>query len=151
MAVRLAWHASGTFDKNDNTGGSNGATMRFEPESTDGANAVSYFSLTILHLWSRPLIGFSRFLGLGYHEKHVKRNWRSLHRRYLVPCWSLRCWIHWWTSCSCCHWKSWPPWWFKMPVRQFSMILFFSYDLAQCSLSLVAYIFTQSSFSMLQY
>jgi catalase (peroxidase I) len=39
MAVRLAWHASGTFDKNDNTGGSNGATMRFAPESTDGANA----------------------------------------------------------------------------------------------------------------
>jgi catalase (peroxidase I) len=40
MAVRLAWHASGTFDKNDNTGGSNGATMRFEPESTDDANKV---------------------------------------------------------------------------------------------------------------
>jgi len=39
MAVRLAWHASGTYDKNDNTGGSDGATMRFEPESTDGANA----------------------------------------------------------------------------------------------------------------
>ena len=42
MAVRLAWHASGTFDKSDttaNNGGSDGATMRFEPESTDGANA----------------------------------------------------------------------------------------------------------------
>lgn len=26
--VRLAWHASGTYDKNTNTGGSNGATMR---------------------------------------------------------------------------------------------------------------------------
>ena len=61
MAVRLAWHASGTFDKNnkdDNndvikdpsdgesddkgrskSGGSDGATMRFEPELTDGANA----------------------------------------------------------------------------------------------------------------
>ena len=28
VLVRLAWHTSGTFDKNTNTGGSNGATMR---------------------------------------------------------------------------------------------------------------------------
>ena len=28
VLVRLAWHASGTYDKNDNTGGSNYATMR---------------------------------------------------------------------------------------------------------------------------
>mmetsp|Transcript_27357 Transcript_27357/g.42058 ORF Transcript_27357/g.42058 Transcript_27357/m.42058 type:complete len:416 (+) Transcript_27357:54-1301(+) len=39
MGVRLAWHSSGTFDKKDGSGGSNGATMRFAPESTDGANA----------------------------------------------------------------------------------------------------------------
>jgi len=39
IAVRLAWHASGTFDKNDSTGGSNGATMRYAPESADDANA----------------------------------------------------------------------------------------------------------------
>lgn len=39
MAVRLAWHAAGTFQASDNTGGSDGATMRFEPESTDDANA----------------------------------------------------------------------------------------------------------------
>ena len=32
---RLAWHASGTFDKNDGSGGSNGAGMRFEPESSE--------------------------------------------------------------------------------------------------------------------
>jgi len=37
--VRLAWHASGTYDKTSNHGGSEGGTMRFEPESTDGANA----------------------------------------------------------------------------------------------------------------
>ena len=38
----MAWHASGTYDKSDTSsksGGSDGATMRFEPESTDGANA----------------------------------------------------------------------------------------------------------------
>ncbi|KAI8903312.1 heme peroxidase [Gorgonomyces haynaldii] len=39
VLVRLAWHASGTYDKKTRTGGSNGATMRFHPESTDGANA----------------------------------------------------------------------------------------------------------------
>jgi len=39
MVIRLAWHAAGTYDKGDNSGGSNGATMRFAPESTDPANA----------------------------------------------------------------------------------------------------------------
>lgn len=39
MVVRLAWHSSGTFDKNDSTGGSDGATMRFSPEKDDDANA----------------------------------------------------------------------------------------------------------------
>jgi catalase (peroxidase I) len=31
--VRLAWHASGTYSKEDGTGGSNGAHMRMSPES----------------------------------------------------------------------------------------------------------------------
>ena len=41
FTIRLAWHASGTYDKdaNEQCGGSNGATMRFEPEISDGANA----------------------------------------------------------------------------------------------------------------
>jgi len=37
--VRLAWHTSGTFCAKTKTGGSTGATMRFEPEFCDGANA----------------------------------------------------------------------------------------------------------------
>ncbi|KAJ2759564.1 heme peroxidase [Coemansia sp. BCRC 34490] len=37
--VRLAWHSSGTFDKMTKTGGSDGATIRFAPESNHGANA----------------------------------------------------------------------------------------------------------------
>jgi len=37
--VRLAWHASGTYDKNTKDGGSNRGTMRFDPEASHGANA----------------------------------------------------------------------------------------------------------------
>lgn len=39
VLVRLGWHASGTYDKETKTGGSNGATMRFDPERDHGANA----------------------------------------------------------------------------------------------------------------
>jgi len=38
VLLRLAWHSSGTYDKETNTGGSNYATMRFQPESLHGAN-----------------------------------------------------------------------------------------------------------------
>ncbi|KAF9190953.1 heme peroxidase [Haplosporangium sp. Z 767] len=37
--LRLAWHASGTYDINAKDGGSNSATMRFKPEAGHGANA----------------------------------------------------------------------------------------------------------------
>lgn len=39
VLVRLAWHASGTYDAKTKTGGSNGATMRFSGEANDPANA----------------------------------------------------------------------------------------------------------------
>jgi len=42
--VRLAWHASGTFDKNTKKGGSEGALMRFKPEKDWGANAGLAFA-----------------------------------------------------------------------------------------------------------
>jgi len=37
--IRLAWHSAGTFCKQSQTGGSNGATMRFHDEASWGANA----------------------------------------------------------------------------------------------------------------
>ncbi|PWN48218.1 heme peroxidase [Violaceomyces palustris] len=39
VLVRLAWHASGTYCKESDTGGSNGAGMRYEAEGGDPANA----------------------------------------------------------------------------------------------------------------
>merc|ERR1712070_1158291 len=39
LLIRFAWHLSGTYDKDTKTGGSNGATMRFEGEANDPENA----------------------------------------------------------------------------------------------------------------
>ncbi|CAH0056168.1 unnamed protein product [Clonostachys solani] len=39
ILVRLAWHASGTYDARTDSGGSNGATMRFHPECSHEANS----------------------------------------------------------------------------------------------------------------
>lgn len=39
ITMRHAWHMAGTFDKSDNTGGTDGATIRFSPEKDDAANA----------------------------------------------------------------------------------------------------------------
>lgn len=50
VILRLAWHASGTYDKNDGTGGSNYATMRFANESGHGGNAGLVSSISRL-LW----------------------------------------------------------------------------------------------------
>ena len=48
VLVRLAWHAAGTYDKATNSGGSDGATMRFAPESDHGANAGLAVARTLL-------------------------------------------------------------------------------------------------------
>ena len=49
IACRVAWHASGTFDARDGSGGSDGGTMRFEPERSDPANAGLGIVRDMLH------------------------------------------------------------------------------------------------------
>ena len=39
VLVRLAWHSAGTYDVDSDSGGSNGAGMRYEAEGGDPANA----------------------------------------------------------------------------------------------------------------
>jgi len=66
LLLRLSWHASGTYDKNDGTGGSgSGAMMRWPPEANWAANAgldvardlleplkAKYTNISYSDLWS---------------------------------------------------------------------------------------------------
>ncbi|EEH41216.1 cytochrome c peroxidase [Paracoccidioides lutzii Pb01] len=59
--VRLAWHASGTYDKETDTGGSNGAGMRYEGEGGDPANTGLEYARSFLEPVKRrhPWITYS--------------------------------------------------------------------------------------------
>ena len=48
ILVRLAWHSSGTYCKHSSTGGSNGATMRFQKEMSDPDNGGLKIALSFL-------------------------------------------------------------------------------------------------------
>jgi catalase (peroxidase I) len=48
LFVRLSSHASGTYDRKTGSGGSAGATMRFEPEADHEANAGLKFARDLL-------------------------------------------------------------------------------------------------------
>ena len=67
VLVRLAWHASGTYCTKTKTGGSNGASMRFEPESKHGANAGLEVARDLLEPVKKqfPWISYSDLWTLG--------------------------------------------------------------------------------------
>lgn len=48
VLVRLAWHSAGTYDNDTDTGGSNGAGMRYEAEGGDPANAGLQYARVFL-------------------------------------------------------------------------------------------------------
>jgi cytochrome c peroxidase len=48
LLVRLAWHCAGSYSKHDKTGGSQGAGMRFPPESDHGGNAGLHIARNLL-------------------------------------------------------------------------------------------------------
>jgi len=83
ILVRLAWHASGTYDKKTNTGGSDGATMRYEPESKWGANAGLHYAREKLEAIKKkyPGITYADLWSLAgvvaiEHMNGPKINWR---------------------------------------------------------------------------
>jgi len=65
LAVRGAWHASGTYSKYDKTGGSNGGRIRFAPESKWGANAGLDLFVKLLE----PIK--ARFPGITYADLYT--------------------------------------------------------------------------------
>ena len=72
VLLRLAWHASGTYDKETKTGGSNGATMRFSPESDHGANA----GLKAARDFLEPVKGTPPLFSDITHPMHpISREW----------------------------------------------------------------------------
>jgi catalase (peroxidase I) len=63
LFVRLSTHASGTYDRKTQTGGSPGATMRFEPEAAHKANAGLKFARDLLEpvKTAYPDVSYSNF------------------------------------------------------------------------------------------
>lgn len=57
--IRLGWHASGTYNIHDKTGGSDGATMRFQPEAGHGANAGLHVARQALEVVKKEFPGIS--------------------------------------------------------------------------------------------
>lgn len=52
--MRLAWHSSGTYNKEDGSGGSNGGTMRFRPEAEHSANNGLQYARDLLEKYIKP-------------------------------------------------------------------------------------------------
>jgi cytochrome c peroxidase len=66
--VRLGWHASGTYDKMTNTGGSNGGTIHFKEELAHGANA----GLDTAQSWLEPIYKkYNKAADLSYADLYT--------------------------------------------------------------------------------
>lgn len=72
--VRLAWHASGTYNQFDNNGGSNGATMRFSPEKDWDANAGLGLARDRLESVKKQFPGECRTCAGGREEELLMEN-----------------------------------------------------------------------------
>ena len=66
--VRLAWHSSGTYDKESKTGGSYGGTIRFQSELAHGGNAG--LGVTAVQ-WLEPLHEKYSSSGLSYADLYT--------------------------------------------------------------------------------
>ena len=103
VLLRLAWHASGTYDKETGTGGSNGATMRFNPEGGHGANAglqaardflepVKGVYFTQAQLEHCELIISYRKIPVDYLLRPLDPRWRRCNPRDARPDHPIQAW-----------------------------------------------------------
>ena len=97
LFVRLAWHASGTYDPSSTIiGGSYGATMRFEPESSDGANnglgpardrlemiKTKYPWISYGDLWTLAAVVSIRDMGTHMHMRTRARVYTQIGRAHV--------------------------------------------------------------------
>lgn len=85
--VRLAWHASGTYDKESHSGGSDGATMRFEPESNHGANGGLHIAREALEPVKKlfPQISYVTYIRI-YPISPFFNFWYHFQVHYLTDC-----------------------------------------------------------------
>ena len=66
--IRLAWHSSGTYDKETGTGGSGGGTIRFKDELAHGGNAG--LAKTAVP-WLEPIHAKYAKAGLSYADLYT--------------------------------------------------------------------------------
>jgi len=74
ILIRLAWHSSATYSRYDNTGGSNGASMRFSPELEDPGNAGLENARDLL----QPIYNKYAHMGLSYSDLWIFAAYVSL-------------------------------------------------------------------------
>ncbi|KAK5074313.1 hypothetical protein LTR51_004900 [Lithohypha guttulata] len=67
VLVRLAWHSAGTYCSATNTGGSNGAGMRYEKEGGDEANAGLQHARAFLE----PIKKRFPFITMGFNDQEI--------------------------------------------------------------------------------
>ena len=72
LFIRLAWHCAGSYSKYDKTGGSQGAGMRFPPESQHGGNAGLHLARNLLEPIKK------KYPGLTYADLYTLAGMRKL-------------------------------------------------------------------------
>jgi hypothetical protein len=91
--VRLAWHQAGSYDKATGTGGSNGCTIRFNPEAGFGANAGTCTPRAIRVFPIVSCLCYAASQALALHGPVWRKSKRSFQRYRTRTCTRLPLWL----------------------------------------------------------